>query len=58
MPVFKRNEPIENFSPTIVVENKLPIGGYAFQLVVEDEEGNRSEPDKTTIVVRRGTTTP
>lgn len=53
MPVFEINKPIERPSPTIVVENRLPIGKYIFQLVVEDEEGNRSEPDKATIVVSR-----
>lgn len=54
MPVFKKNEPIETNSPTIRVENTdLPVGRHAFQLVVEDEAGNRSEPAQTTIMVHQ-----
>lgn len=41
MPTFTPNKPIETRTPTIEVEG-LPLGQHRFQLVVEDESGNKS----------------
>ena len=56
MPIFKRNVAIETSSPVAKVENKLPVGNHTFQLVVEDNAGNRSRPVKTVVEVIRTAT--
>jgi hypothetical protein len=37
----------------IVVDAGLPAGRHLFQLVVEDEAGNRSRPDRTVVTVQQ-----
>jgi len=51
MAVFERNKPIITETTSIIVENKLQAGSHIFQLVVEDEDGNRSEPTRVTVMV-------
>lgn len=50
MPTFVINVPIVTSTPTIAVE-KLPVGTHRFQLIVEDESGNRSLPSFGTVTV-------
>ncbi len=50
MPAFIVNVPIVTSTPTIAVEG-LPVGTHRFQLVVEDESGNRSQPSFGTVTV-------
>jgi DNA-binding beta-propeller fold protein YncE len=50
MPRFNPNVPISTTTPTIVVED-MPPGQHRFQLVVEDEAGNRSAPDTRFVTV-------
>lgn len=50
MAVFVRGRPIKTTAPSITVE-KLPPGRHEFQLVVVDEAGNRSKPDRVAVVV-------
>jgi len=38
-------------SPTLVVDNKLNVGRYTFQLVVVDDEGNLSAPRQLVVTV-------
>jgi hypothetical protein len=52
MAVFKVNEPLETREPFIAVD-RLPLGRHRFQLVVEDQFGNASQPDEITVTVRR-----
>lgn len=50
MPVFTPNVPIVTSTPTIAVEG-LPVGTHRFQLIVEDESGNRSQPSLAIVTV-------
>lgn len=50
MPAFIANVPIVTSTPTIAVEG-LPVGSHRFQLIVEDESGNRSQPSFATVTV-------
>lgn len=50
MPVFTPNQPVETATPTVDVTGVAP-GSHRFQLVVEDEVGNRSAPDVTVVAV-------
>ena len=56
MPIFKPGEAIETQEPTIEVtaNAELPLlpGRHQFQLVVEDDAGNRSDPDIVDVIVR------
>jgi len=56
MAEFKTNVPVETAVPTVEVtidpKNPLPIGVHRFQLIVEDEAGNLSEPSVVDVVVR------
>ncbi|MGG6297043.1 hypothetical protein ACQ4M4_21830 [Leptolyngbya sp. AN02str] len=52
---FKRGEPITTETPTIAVtinpEQPLRPGRHRFQLVVEDDSNNQSEPDTVDVIV-------
>jgi eukaryotic-like serine/threonine-protein kinase len=50
MPIFTVNVPIETEIPQVEVL-RLPPGQHRFQLVVEDESGNRSRPDTARVTV-------
>lgn len=50
MPAFTLNVPIVTSTPTIAVEG-LPAGTHRFQLIVEDDSGNRSQPSFGTVTV-------
>lgn len=50
MPTFVINVPIVTSTPTIAVEG-LPVGSHRFQLIVEDDSGNRSQPSFGTVTV-------
>jgi serine/threonine-protein kinase len=54
VPVFKANVPITTDTPNIEVD-KLPPGRHRFQLVVEDDSGNRSQPDTVVVLVAAAT---
>ncbi|MBX3081432.1 MAG: hypothetical protein KF716_07325 [Anaerolineae bacterium] len=51
MAKFKPGEPIVTEEPFILVDAGLKPGRYVFQLVVVDDEGNESAPDRVQIVV-------
>ncbi len=53
MAIFAPNTPITTRVPEVAVENKLAPGQYRFQLVVEDEHGNLSQPASHVITVRK-----
>jgi|GEM_PF-1724833 len=53
MAVFTPNTPITTRVPEVAVENKLAPGRYRFQLVVEDEQGNLSQPAIQVVTVIR-----
>src|SRR5579884_2821109 len=53
MATFAPNTPITTRVPEVAVENKLAPGQYRFQLVVEDEQGNLSQPAIHVITVRK-----
>ena len=56
MAEFKPGEPLETETPdvevTVTPTAPLPIGRHRFQLVVEDDSGNRSEPVVAEVIVR------
>lgn len=52
MPVFNIGEPILTDQPTIQAED-LPEGDHTFELEVEDDRGQRSDPDRVVVRVRR-----
>jgi len=56
MPEFVVGTPLEtdqeNIEVTVNVEVPLAVGRHKFQLVVEDDSGNRSLPDEVEIIVR------
>lgn len=45
-----QNEPTVKVE--ITPENPLPVGRHIFQLVVEDDAGNRSQPARAEVIVR------
>lgn len=49
MPKFVVNKPIESDQPVITVEGTLPPGSYIFELVVEDQNGVRSDPTEVEV---------
>ena len=51
MPEFVMGRVITTTEPTIVVDPTLRPGVYTFQLIVEDEGGNRSEPFSVNISI-------
>ncbi len=56
MPIFEPNKPIETTDPKIEVtvdpQNPLPVGLHRFQLIVEDDSGNQSEPAVVEVLVQ------
>ncbi|MCP5152192.1 MAG: hypothetical protein H6983_23830 [Ectothiorhodospiraceae bacterium] len=56
MAKFVPGEPVTTETATVEVtqslEDFLPPGRHRFQLVVEDDAGNRSDPDTVDIIVR------
>ncbi len=56
MPEMRIGETIETTESSVEVtvspDNPLPVGRHVFQLVVEDDSGNRSQPDRVTVIVR------
>ena len=56
MATFELNKPIETTVPsievTVDINNPLPVGVHRFQLVVEDNSGNLSQPSVVDVVVR------
>ncbi|HVG18980.1 MAG TPA: hypothetical protein VNI02_07990 [Blastocatellia bacterium] len=52
MPRFEPDRPQETSQAFIEVES-LPPGQHKFRLVVEDQFGNKSEPDEVVVTVRR-----
>ena len=53
MAVFTLNKPIVTREPFITVDNKLNAGRYLFQLVVVDEQGNKSKPSSIIVTVNK-----
>jgi hypothetical protein len=51
---FVRGRPVETDAPTVEVDGGLPPGRHRFELVVEDEAGNRSDPSTVDVVVGEG----
>ena len=53
MPIFRPGVPVESPDPTVVVEatSGLRPGRHRFQLVVEDDAGNASEPAVVEVIV-------
>ena len=51
MAIFEPNKPIITREPAVKVDEGLRPGRYRFQLVVEDDEGNRSLPDTKIVIV-------
>jgi hypothetical protein len=37
---------------TVKPDSPLSVGRHVFQLVVEDDSGNQSQPDQVTVIVR------
>lgn len=52
MPKFTPKIPVVTATPVVEVEG-LPAGQHRFQLVVEDESGNRSQPSFGVVTVVR-----
>ena len=56
MPQFTIGTPIELEEPTVedTVDpaSPLSVGRHTFQLVVEDDSGNQSEPDTVEVIVK------
>ncbi len=50
---FEPNKTVETDTPIIEVAGELSIGSHIFQLIVEDNTGNRSEPVITTVKIVR-----
>lgn len=55
MPQFRPGEPITTEEPVVTVEvsedSPLSVGAHVFQLIVEDDSGNRSQPAQVQVVV-------
>ena len=56
MAEFRPGQPVETNTPdvevTIAPNAPLPAGRHRFQLVVEDDSGNRSDPSTAEVIVR------
>ena len=56
MAEFRPGQPLETDTPEVEVTVSqtapLSIGRHRFQLVVQDDSGNRSEPSVTEVIVR------
>lgn len=51
MAFFKPGVEVELKGPTVVVQGPLDPGTYVYQLVVEDDSGNLSQPATTTVKI-------
>lgn len=55
MPAFKPGQSFETREPfievTVDAANPLPFGAHTFQLVVEDDSKNVSEPKTVTVII-------
>jgi hypothetical protein len=51
MPVLRLNVPLETDRPVLEVENRLRPGPHVFRLVVEDDDGLRSDPSDRVVTV-------
>lgn len=51
MPTFEPQKPIVTQQPIVVVDAGLAPGRYRFQLVVQDNAGNRSLPTEQIVVI-------
>jgi hypothetical protein len=58
MAAFQEGKPIASPVPTIQVDAGLAPGTYQFQLIVEDDSGNRSAPDVKIVQIVQSTTAP
>ena len=56
MPEFRAGQPVVTNTPdvevTVAANAPIPEGRHRFQLVVEDDSGNSSEPSITDVIVR------
>ena len=56
MAEFRPGQPVETTTPdvevTVTANAPLPVGRHRFQLVVEDDSGNLSEPSTAEVIVR------
>ena len=56
MPEFRAGQPVVTNTPdvevTVAANAPLSAGRHRFQLVVEDDSGNSSEPSITDVIVR------
>lgn len=51
MAIFKQGVEVVMKGPTVVVQGPLEPGTYVYQLVVEDDLGNLSQPATTTVKI-------
>ncbi len=51
MAVFEINRPVETRAPRVVVDAGLAPGRHVFELVVEDDGGLQSVPDRAVVTV-------
>jgi hypothetical protein len=56
MPEFRTGQPVQTETPdvevTVTPSAPLPVGRHRFQLVVEDDSGNSSQPAIAEVIVR------
>ena len=50
---FQLNIPVQTRESTVTVDNTLQVGAHTFQLIVEDDAGNRSAPARVIVNVTR-----
>ena len=50
---FERDRPVETERPAVEVDGLKRVGEYRFELTVENERGQRSEPDQWVVLVER-----
>ncbi len=51
MPEFQPNRPVITNEPKVIVDPGLEPGQYQFQLVVEDDDGNQSQPREVIVTI-------
>lgn len=52
MAKFFPNKPVETRTPKVVVDAGLKPGRYRFELVVVDDQGNKSKPSSIIVEIR------
>jgi hypothetical protein len=54
--VFQAGTKVETADPvvevTVSVDRPIPVGSHRFQLVVQDESGNLSDPAVVTVIIK------